>query len=61
MFYQIRKVLEREGLVPSQVKTDCIWYPRPATVLPIGGGIGQFKYKILESVMNFRDNERPDG
>ncbi len=47
MFYQMRKVFEMEGLAPSQVKTDCIWYPRPATALPVGEGIGQFKYKVV--------------
>jgi len=47
MFYQMRKVLELEALAPSQVKTDCIWYPRPVTALPVGEGIGQFKYKAV--------------
>lgn len=45
MFYQLRKVFEIDGVAPSRVKTDCIWYPRPVTALPVGESIGQFKYK----------------
>jgi hypothetical protein len=49
MFYQMRKVLETEDVAPSQVKTDCIWYPRPVTALPVGDKIGQFKYKVVSA------------
>ena len=48
MFYQMLKVLEIDGVAPSQVKTDCIWYPRPVNALPVGERIGQFKYKLAE-------------
>lgn len=44
MFYQMSKVLEADGLAPTQVIEDCIWYPEQVTALPIGQGIGQYKY-----------------
>lgn len=45
MFSQMRKVVERKDVAPSQVKRDCIWYPRRVATLPVGDGIGQFKYE----------------
>lgn len=44
MHYQMRKVLEVEGVAPSAAHTDALFYPHPVASLPLGPGIGQFKY-----------------
>lgn len=52
MFYQMQRVLELDGIAPVRVKVDCIWYPQQVTALPLGNGIGQYKYELDEGEVN---------
>lgn len=41
MFYQMRKVLDVDGVAPSAVKTDALYYPVAVSSLPLGSMIRQ--------------------
>ncbi len=49
MYNQMRRVYLKYGAAPSRVRVDALYYPDalPADALPLGVGIGQFKYKIV--------------
>jgi hypothetical protein len=46
---QIKRVYDVEGIAPLLVDHDAVYYAQPVACLPLGAGIGQFKYKCLES------------
>lgn len=48
MYRQIQKILDEEGQAPVAVYTDALYYAAPVQGLPIGQGIGQFKYKLCD-------------
>lgn len=47
LYQQMERVWLREMVQPSAVHTDAIHYPVPISGLPLGTGIGQFKYKVV--------------
>lgn len=44
MYCQMERVLKTEGIAPTAVYIDALYYDRPVQGLPIGQALGQFKY-----------------
>ena len=46
MYCQMERVWKNEGVALAAVETDALYYSEPVQGLPMGTGIGQFKYSI---------------
>ena len=46
MYCQMERIYQREGIAPTAVDTDALYYDQPVQGLVIGTGIGQFKHSI---------------
>lgn len=57
MYCQMERVYQREGIAPTAVETDALYYDQPVQGLVIGTGIGQFKH----TMPNEKERARIEG